>query len=70
MAASNLSKNLIFGSLSVAGVVALLAVIDLVLSDPFSGGTRSTMTMVMDILFIISSALVAYLGWDAYRDMT
>jgi hypothetical protein len=68
--ASNFSKNLIFGSLSVAGVVALLAVIDLVLSDPFSGGARSTMTMVMDILFILSSAIVAYLGWDAYRDMT
>ena len=67
--ASNISKNLVFGSLGVAGVVAFLALIDLVLNDPFAGGTRTTMSMVMDILFILSAALVGYLGWDAYRDM-
>ena len=26
-------------------------------------------SMVMDILFILSSAIVGYLAWDAFKDM-
>lgn len=61
--AANLSKNLIFASFGIAGFVALLALLDIILKIPFAG------SMVMDILFILSAAIVGYLGWDAYKDM-
>lgn len=62
--ASNLSKNMIFGSFGVAGLVALLALLDIIMQVPFAG------SMVMDVLFIISAGIVGYLGWDAYKDMS
>ena len=58
------SKRMIIGSIAAAGVVALLSVLDLVMGIPFAG--YSTM---MDILFIVAAALVAFLGWDAYKDL-
>ena len=61
--ASKLSKNLIFGSFGVAGLVAVLALMDLVMQVPFAGA------MLMDILFLLSAGIVGYLGWDAYKDM-
>ena len=61
--ASNLSKNMIFGSFGVAGFVTLLAFLDLIMQFPFSGA------LVMDILFILSAGIVGYLGWDAYKDL-
>lgn len=61
--ASNVSRNLVICSLLVAAFVAILALLDLVLKTPFAG------SMLMDILFIISAAIVGYLGWDAYKDL-
>ena len=63
--ASNLSKNLVFGSFFVAGFVAILALLDVILGIPFAGYSK-----VMDILFILSAAIVGYLGWDAYKDLS
>lgn len=62
--ASNISKNLVFGSFGAAAIVALLALMDLVMKVPFAG------SMLMDILFLLSAAIVGYLCWDAYKDMT
>lgn len=61
--ATNLGKNLIFGSFGIAGFVAILALLDMILGVPFA---RS---MTMDILFLLSAAIVGYLGWDAFKDM-
>jgi hypothetical protein len=61
--ATNLAKNLIFGSFGVAGFVAILALLDLILGVPFASSTT------MDILFLLSAAIVGYLGWDAFKDM-
>ena len=61
--ASNLNKQLIFASFGAAGFVALLCVLDLAVGIPYG---RS---MTLDILFRISSAIVAYLAWDAYKDI-
>ena len=61
--ASNLNKQLIFGSFGAAGFVTLLCVLDLALGFPF--GRR----MIFDILFLLGSAIVAYLAWDAYKDL-
>ncbi len=57
------AKRLVLGSMIVAGAVALAAVMDLVLKFPFSG------QMVMDILFLISAAVVLYLGYDTMREL-
>lgn len=59
------SKRVVVGSMVVAGLVALLAISDMVLGIPFSG----THTFVMDILFLISAAIVIYLGWETMKDM-
>jgi hypothetical protein len=61
--ATNLGKNLIFGSFGVAGFVAILALLDIILGVPFAHSTT------MDILFLLSAAIVGYLGWDAFKDM-
>ena len=61
--ASNLSKKMVFASFGVAGLVAILSLLDVILGIPFAGQT------VMDILFILSAAIVGYLGWDAFKDM-
>ena len=62
--AANLSKNMIFASFGVAGFVAILALLDIILGVPFAG------SMVMDILFLLSAGIVGYLGWDAYKEMS
>jgi hypothetical protein len=61
--ASNLPKNMIFASFGAAGLVSLLAIMDIATKFPFAG------SVVMDILFLISSGIVGYLAWDAYKDM-
>ncbi len=62
--ASNLPKNMIFASFGAAGLVSLLAIMDIATKFPFAG------SLVMDILFLLSAAIVGYLAWDAYKDMT
>lgn len=58
-----MTKNMIFGSIAAAGLVALLAILDLVLKFPFAG--YSTVT---DILFLVGAIVVLYMGWDTYRE--
>ncbi len=62
--ASNLPKNMIFASFGAAGLVSLLAIMDIATKFPFAG------SLIMDILFLLSAAIVGYLAWDAYKDMT
>lgn len=61
--ASNTSKNMIFASFGVAGVVAAACLLDMATGIPFAR------QMVFDILFLLGAAVVAYLAWDAYSDM-
>jgi hypothetical protein len=63
----DLPKKMVIGSVIVAGIVALLALTDLILGIPFSGTEH---TRVMDILFIIAAAIVGYLGWEAYKELS
>ena len=60
---ANASKNMVIGSMAVAGLVAVAAIADLVLGIPFAG------QMVMDVAFLIGAGLVIYMSWDAYKDM-
>ncbi len=60
---SGASKKMLIGSIISAALVALAAAADLVIQMPFAGH------VVMDITFLVSAALVIYLGYDAYKDL-
>ncbi|REJ89644.1 MAG: hypothetical protein DWQ34_19175 [Planctomycetota bacterium] len=67
---SDAPKKMVVGSMVVAGLIALAAISDLVIGVPFSGNeSGKTHTFLMDIMFIISAAIVGYLAWDAYREL-
>lgn len=61
---TNLSKNLIVGSMIASGLVVLAAVLDLATQFPFGRN------VVMDVLFLVSAAVVIYMAWDSYREIT
>lgn len=61
--AANQSKNLIYASFGAAGVVAALCLLDMATGIPFAR------QMLFDILFLVASAIVGYLAWDAYQDL-
>jgi hypothetical protein len=60
---SNALKKMLIASMAVSGIVALLAIADIAVGFPFA------QSVMMDILFVLSAALVIYMGWDALKDM-
>jgi len=50
--------------MGVAGLLLLLFLLDLFLSFPFG-----RISVAVDIVGILASGLVLYLGWDAMRDL-
>lgn len=58
-----MTKKMIFGAMGAAGLVALLAVLDLSLSFPYGG-----YSLAMDIMFLVAAAIVLFMGWDTYRE--
>lgn len=56
------ARGVVFGSIGVAGLMALAAVIDMVMKIPFQG------QMLLDIMFLLAAALVIYMGIDCLRD--
>lgn len=55
---------MLFGSIAVAGLVALAALADIFTGSPFAGQT------LFDVMFLLSAAIVGYMGWDTYRELT
>jgi hypothetical protein len=64
---SDTSRKMIYGSMAASALVAVAAIADLVTGVPFGFGSGKT--MIMDILFLVSAAIVIYLGWDALKDL-
>jgi hypothetical protein len=60
-----MAKALCYGALGVGGLMALIFVLDLIVGAPFGGGPFAT----VDILGFLASLVVAYLGWNALRDL-
>lgn len=56
-------KKMIMGSMAASGLVAVLALVDIIIGIPFRGST------MMDIMFLISAGLVLFLCWDAWKDL-
>jgi hypothetical protein len=59
-----MEKWFCWGSMGVAGLMLLLFLLDMFLKIPFGG-----LSTFVDVLGVISSAVVLYLGFDAYRDL-
>lgn len=60
----SMEKKLCWGSMGVAGFLILLFLLDLVLSVPFGGISKT-----VDIFGLVASGLVLYLAYDAFRDL-
>jgi len=58
------TKKMLIGSMSVAGLVGVAAIVDLMAGTPFGGRPG------FDMAFLFSAALVAYMGWDTWRELT
>ena len=57
------SRGIVFGSMGVAGLMGLAAILDIALGLPFGGQT------VLDIMFILAAGIVAYMGINCLKDM-
>lgn len=57
------SRGIVLGSIGVAGLMGLAAILDLALQVPFGG------QMVLDIMFILAAGLVVYMGVDCLKDI-
>ena len=60
-----MEKILCFGSLGIAILLMLVFLLDLVAQVPFGGGKFT----FVDILGLLSAAIVAYLAWNASKDL-
>jgi hypothetical protein len=60
----SMEKWFCWAGLGVAGLMLLLFVLDAIMEIPFGG-----LSMTVDIIAAIACALLAYLSWNAYRDI-
>ncbi len=61
-----MEKNLCIASMSVAGLLLLLFVLDVIVGIPFGGGSTF---LVIDIVGIVAGLILLYLSWNALRDL-
>jgi hypothetical protein len=65
-----MEKILCFGSLGIAILMMLVFLMDLVAGVPFAPPAPATNPFVLlDLLGLLSSAIVAYLAWNASKDL-
>jgi hypothetical protein len=60
----SMEKWLCWVSMGVAGLLLLLFLLDIFLRIPFSG-----VSVFVDILGVLTSGVILYLAWDAYKDL-
>lgn len=60
-----MEKVMCYGALGVAGLLALLFLVDMVAGFPFGSGPF----IAFDILGLIAAAIIGYLGFNAMRDL-
>ena len=60
-----MEKWLCWGSIATGGVLFVLFLLNLVAGFPFGGG----ISKVVDIVVLVASGLLVYLGWNALRDL-
>lgn len=57
-------KQLLLISMAASGLVAVTAIVDLIIGIPYSG------KMVFDIMFLVSAAIVLYMGYETFKEST
>ena len=60
-----MTKNVILGSMGVCGLVALASLVDIFTSVPFGG-----FSVVMDVMVIVGAAIISYMGWETFREIS
>lgn len=60
---SSMEKWMCLGTIAVSGILLAAFAMDLFLKIPFGG-----LSTVVDILSIVGAAIIAFLGWDSYRE--
>lgn len=58
-----MAKAMSIAGMAIAGLIAVLFGLDLVLGIPFGGQSP-----LADVTFVICGGILGYLGWNAYRD--
>lgn len=64
-----MEKKLCIASMSIAGLLLLLFILDLAIGIPFGGFRDGKPFLIIDIVGILSGALLLYLSWNALRDL-
>ena len=55
-------KRLLLGSMIASGLVAVTAIVDLIIGIPYSSKPA------FDIMFLISAAIVLYMGYETLKE--
>jgi hypothetical protein len=63
-----MEKALCYGALGIGALMALVFLLDLFVGFPFGGPTENPFK-ITDVFGLIASGIVAYLGWNASRDL-
>lgn len=58
-----MEKWMCLATIAVSGLVLIAFALDLAIKVPFGG-----LSTLVDGLSVAAAAMVAYLGWDSYRD--
>ena len=61
-----MEKRLCIASMSIAGLLLLVFLLDLILGKPFGG---SPTFLLIDVVGIIAGGILLYLSWNALRDL-
>ena len=65
-----MEKYLCYGALGVAGLMGLLFLLDLAVNVPFGGGlTNGGPFLIPDILGLLASGVVGFLGVNAMKEL-
>lgn len=64
-----MDKVLCYGAVAVAVLMLVVFALDLVAGFPFGRGAASNPFRLVDAFGILASAVVAYMGWNAIRDL-
>jgi len=61
-----MEKRLCIASMSIAGLLLLLFLLDLIIGIPFGGGAAFRL---IDIVGVLAGGILLYLSWNALRDL-
>ncbi len=67
-----MEKGLCWAAIGVSGLLFVIFLLDLVAGIPFSSGTpadKSSPFVMVDIMGLLAAAIIAYLGYNALRDI-